>query len=128
MTEKLNLLLEYQKIPQKENGEWLRKNGLHEEHLAIFQQEIKTLMANKSDDKDKEIKELKKQLAKKDKELKRKEAALAELAAIMTLKKSWAGWTTIRKRMFGFRKRKGTSKICPFRQWKSDEGNYPCCL
>lgn len=44
-------------------------------------------MANKSDDKDKEIKELKKQLAKKDKELKRKEAALAELAAIMTLKK-----------------------------------------
>jgi len=39
MTEKLNLLLEYQKIPQEENGEWLRKNGLHEEHLAIFQQE-----------------------------------------------------------------------------------------
>ena len=35
-------------------------------------------MANKSDDKDKEIKELKKQLAKKDKELKRKEAALAK--------------------------------------------------
>ena len=91
MTEKLNLLLEYQKIPQEENGEWLRKNGLHEEHLAIFQQEIKTLMANKSDDKDKEIKELKKQLAKKDKELKRKEAALAELAAIMTLKKK-LGW------------------------------------
>ena len=72
MTEKLNLLLEYQKIPQEENGEWLRKNGLHEEHLAIFQQEIKTLMANKSDDKDKEIKELKKQLAKKDKELKQR--------------------------------------------------------
>ena len=44
-------------------------------------------MADKSDDKDREIKELKKQLAKKDKELKRKEAALAELAAIMTLKK-----------------------------------------
>ncbi|WP_298533475.1 transposase [uncultured Treponema sp.] len=103
MTEKLNLLLEYQKIPQEENGEWLRKNGLHEEHLAIFQQEIKTLMANKSDDKDKEIKELKKQLAKKDKELKRKEAALAELAAIMTLKKSWAGWTTIRPRKFNYR-------------------------
>ena len=49
---------------------------------------------------------LKKQLAKKDKELKRKEAALAELAAIMTLKKSLAGWTTVRKRMFNFGKRK----------------------
>lgn len=63
MTEKLNLLLEYQKIPQDQNGEWLRQNGLHEEHLNLFQQEIKNLMANKVDDK--EIKELKKQLAKK---------------------------------------------------------------
>ena len=91
MTEKLNLLLEYQKIPPEQNGEWLRQNGLHEEHLNLFQQEIKKLMANKTDDKDREIKELKKQLAKKDKELKRKEAALAELAAIMTLKKK-LGW------------------------------------
>ena len=91
MTEKLNLLLEYQKIPQEQNGEWLRQNGLHEEHLNLFQQEITKLMADKSDDKDREIKELKKQLAKKDKELKRKEAALAELAAIMTLKKK-LGW------------------------------------
>lgn len=106
MTEKLNLLLEYQKIPPEQNGEWLRQNGLHEEHLNLFQQEIKNLMANKTDDKDREIKELKKQLAKKDKELKRKEAALAELAAIMTLKKSWAGWTTVRKRMFNFGERK----------------------
>jgi len=40
---------------------------------------------------DREIKELKKQLAQKDKELKRKEAALAELAAIMALKKK-LGW------------------------------------
>ena len=27
MTEKLNLLLEYQKIPQDQNGEWLRQNA-----------------------------------------------------------------------------------------------------
>jgi len=91
MTEKLNLLLEYQKVPQEENGEWLRKNGLHEEHLNLFQQEIKSIMANKADDKDREIKELKKQLTRKDKELKRKDAALAELAAIMALKKK-LGW------------------------------------
>ena len=71
--------------------EWLRQNGLHEEHLNLFQQEITKLMADKSDDKDREIKELKKQLAQKDKELKRKEAALAELAAIMALKKK-LGW------------------------------------
>ena len=91
MTEKLNLLLEYQKIPQDQNGEWLRQNGLHEEHLNLFQQEIQKLMANKSDDKDREIKKLKKELAQKDKELKRKESALAELAAILTLKKN-LGW------------------------------------
>lgn len=36
MTEKLNLLLEYQKIPPEQNGEWLRQNGLHEEHLNLF--------------------------------------------------------------------------------------------
>ena len=63
-------------------------------------------MANKTDDKDREINELKKQLAKKDKESKRKEAALAELAAIRNLKKNWAGWTTVRKRMFNFGERK----------------------
>lgn len=46
MTEKLNLLLEYQKIPQEQNGEWLRQNGLHEEHLNLFQQEITKDMAS----------------------------------------------------------------------------------
>ena len=51
MTEKLNLLLEYQKITTEQNGEWLRQNGLHEEHLNLFQQEIKNLMANKTDEK-----------------------------------------------------------------------------
>ena len=51
MTEKLNLLLEYQKIPLEQNGEWLRQNGLHEEHLNLFQQEITKLMADKSDNK-----------------------------------------------------------------------------
>ena len=34
MTEKLNLLLEYQKIPPEQNGEWLRQNGLHEEQYS----------------------------------------------------------------------------------------------
>lgn len=48
MTEKLNLLLKYQKIPQEQNGEWLRQNGLHEEHLNLFQQEVTKLMADKS--------------------------------------------------------------------------------
>ncbi|MEE1165530.1 MAG: hypothetical protein UHP28_00040 [Treponema sp.] len=51
MTEKLNLLLEYQKTPQEQNVEWLRQNDLHEENLNLFQQEITKLMADKSDNK-----------------------------------------------------------------------------
>lgn len=42
MAEKLNLLLEYQKIPEDQNGEWLRQNGLHTEHLRLFQQRNKS--------------------------------------------------------------------------------------
>lgn len=45
-------------------------------------------MAEKVDEKDKRIKELEKQLKETQKELNRKTDALAELAAIYTLKKS----------------------------------------
>ncbi len=44
-------------------------------------------MANKADDKDKRIKELEKQVKLQEKELQRKESALAEVVAILTLKK-----------------------------------------
>ena len=44
-------------------------------------------MANKSDDKDKRIKELEKKVKLQEKELQRKESALAEVVAILTLKK-----------------------------------------
>ena len=65
MTEKLNLLLEYQKIPPEQNGEWLRQNGLHEEHLNLFQQEIKNLMANKMTTKTVKSRNLKSSLQKR---------------------------------------------------------------
>jgi transposase len=38
MREKLDILLEYQKIPEKNSGEWLRQNGLHSKHLTLFRQ------------------------------------------------------------------------------------------
>lgn len=49
--EKLDLLLEYQRLPEEEIGEWLRQRGLHSEHFALFWQELTTNMANKSDEK-----------------------------------------------------------------------------
>lgn len=87
MAEKLNLLLEYQKIPEDQNGEWLRQNGLHTEHLRLFQQEITTTMANRTDEKDKKIRELEKRVKQQQKEMQKKDAALAEVVSILTLKK-----------------------------------------
>lgn len=88
MNEKFNLLLEYQKVLQENQGEWLRQNGLHTEHLSLFKQEISDTMANKSDNKDAKIKELEKKLKAAEKEINRKNDALAEMAALMMLKKS----------------------------------------
>ena len=39
MKEKLNLLLEYQNIPEERTGEWLRQKGLHNQHVGLFRQE-----------------------------------------------------------------------------------------
>lgn len=85
--EKLDLLLEYQRLPEEGIGEWLRQKGLHSEHVALFRQELTTHMADKSDEKDKRIKELEKKVKLQEKELQRKESALAEVVAILTLKK-----------------------------------------
>jgi transposase len=87
MKEKLDLLLEYQKVPEENEGEWLRQKGLHSEHLPLFRQEISSVMADRADEKDQKIKELEKQLKAKDRELQRKNDALAEMAAIYALKK-----------------------------------------
>src|SRR5574344_3107386 len=87
MAEKLNLLLEYQKIPEDQNGEWLRQNGLHSEHMRLFQQEITMNMTNRTDAKDRKIRELENTVNQQKKELRRKDAALAEVVSILTLKK-----------------------------------------
>jgi len=87
MKEKLDLLLEHEKIPGESEGEWLRQKGLHSEHVSLFRQEITSLMADKSDEKDKRIRELEKKNKQQQKEIQRKESALAEVVAILTLKK-----------------------------------------
>jgi transposase-like protein len=85
--EKLNLVIEAGSISQKEQGKWLREKGLHTEHLTQYKQELRDLIK----DKDKLEKEKNKKLIKENKQLKRelikKEKALAEMAALYTLKK-----------------------------------------
>jgi transposase-like protein len=85
--EKLRLLLEGKKIAEEERGEWLRENGLHSEHLHQFEQEIRDIMTDRNEKQKEEMRDLKKENKELKRELHRKEKALAEMAALLTLKK-----------------------------------------
>jgi len=83
--EKLNAVLEYEKLEEEgERGKYLREKGLHSVHIERWKQELieglKALRSAKRDSRDKRIKELEKELGRKDK-------ALAETAALLVLKK-----------------------------------------
>ena len=82
--EKLNAILEYEKLNEEERGKYLRERGLHSIHIERWKEAIieglKSSKLNKKDLRDKKIKEL-------EKELRRKDKALAETAALLVLKK-----------------------------------------
>lgn len=88
LAEKLTLLLEGTALPEERRGEWLREKGLHSEHL-------KSLRAGdpRVDDREREapadgrIERLRQEKKSLERELRRKEKALAELAALVALKK-----------------------------------------
>ena len=85
--EKFKLLMQGKLLPEDQRGEWLRQNGLHGEHLNLWEQELTQLMTDKQDDLKAENKALKRQNKELEKELTRKEKALAEVVALLTLKK-----------------------------------------
>lgn len=87
--EKFRLLLEGKSISEDKQGEWLRTNGLHSEHLHQYEQEINELIMDKSEKQKQEIKKLKHENKELQKELRKKDKALAEVAALLTLKKKW---------------------------------------
>ena len=84
--EKLKALLEYDKLDEEQRGKYLREKGLHSIYLQRWQWEFIEAYASKKkktrggDPKQKRIKEL-------EKELRRKDKALAETAALLVLKK-----------------------------------------
>ena len=87
--EKLKALTEFDALPVDGRGEYLRKNGLHTEHLDEWRKYIEEALSpakmslkerqDKSADK-KKIKDL-------ERELRRKDKALAEASALLILKK-----------------------------------------
>jgi len=86
-SEKMTLLLEGRSIEPEKLGEWLRKNGLHTEHLTLWEQELRDKISDKDKQEKRQHNELKKKYKALEKELLRKEKALAEMAALLVLKK-----------------------------------------
>lgn len=85
--EKYQLVVEAAGINDEQLGEFLRERGLHSEHLTIWDQELRDMIDTKKDKQVIENKALKKQVKELEKELLRKEKALAEAAALLVLKK-----------------------------------------
>jgi len=94
--EKVRVVLAAAGVSNQDLGEFLRREGLHEEDLVRFREEVRSAAiagltpAKKAarGDEQKRIKDL-------ERELKRKEAALAEAAALLVLRKKagalWGG-------------------------------------
>jgi len=86
-SEKLRLLIESKGIPPERMGEWLREKGLHSEHIPLWEQELTSIVADKDDALKHELQQTKKKLKETERELARKDKALAEFAALVALKK-----------------------------------------
>ena len=82
--QKLAAIIEFERLEESQRGEYLRHKGLHAATLQGWRQEFVEALTEGGkrhrDPRDKRIKELERDLA-------RKEKALAETAALLTLKK-----------------------------------------
>lgn len=85
--EKFHLLLEASALPEEEKGTWIREKGLHSEHLHLWQQEIRETVSDRSNKERQALKDARKRIRDLEKELNRKDKALAELSALVVLKK-----------------------------------------
>jgi transposase len=83
--QKYDALLEAARLTGDELGKWLREKGLRSEHIEKWQHEMKKNLNQGK--KDAEIRELKKKNKELERELYRKDKALAEMSALVVLKK-----------------------------------------
>lgn len=86
-SEKYQLLMESKKIPKEELGEFLRKRGLHSQHLKLWDQEFIEMVKDNGKREKKKVRDFQKQIKDLKKEVRRKDKALAETAALLVLKK-----------------------------------------
>jgi transposase len=86
--EKYQLLLDMEGLDEVNRGGFLRERDIHSEHLVIWDQELRKMIDKRPYPKDQELKELRKKNKELEKELQRKEKALAEAAYLLILKKN----------------------------------------
>lgn len=87
LAEKYRLVLESAGMPEEQKGGWIREKGLHSEHLTLWEQELQAIVSDKHNHKQEEFAVAKRRIKELEKELNRKDKALAELAALLALKK-----------------------------------------
>lgn len=87
--EKFELVLKSKQLSGAELGGFLRSNGIRATDLERWQAEALAGLAHKEDTpaQSKAIRDLKKEIQKRDKEIHRKDKALAETAALLVLQK-----------------------------------------
>ncbi len=88
-SEKLKSLIEYDFIPLEGRGEYLRKNGLHEEHITEWRKQIEEALSPMKITKQErlELAAEKNKVKQLEREIRRKDKALAEVSALLVLKK-----------------------------------------
>lgn len=84
---KYELVIESKKVKSDDFGEWLRKKGIHSDHLTKWESEIKEEMTDSKYKKENKI--LKDKLKEVQKDLDRKDKALSATAALLVLKKKY---------------------------------------
>lgn len=87
LLEKFKNLLASKEKSNEELGKFLREKGIHSEHLELWEEEIKKALSY--DENNKQIKSQEKEIEKLRKELAKKDKALAEMSALIWLKKKY---------------------------------------
>jgi transposase len=84
LLDKLHLLMEYSKLSTEDQGVFLRREGIKSAELEQWKNK---LTMNKDEEYKKDLTDLKKRNAQLEKEIRRKDKALAEATALLILKK-----------------------------------------
>jgi transposase-like protein len=85
--EKFKAVMAFDSLPVEEQGTFLRREGVHADHIEMWREKMQKSLIPETQDKRTERNELIYKVLELEKELSRKDKALAEAAAILILKK-----------------------------------------